>query len=226
MLSGNAFRRTCALVGTTIVGLALTACVMTGEDDYARQQAQASSSAAESAGAQSESTPTGTDLSSGGACSDGEDAYINGEALEVTITGSCGAVRVEGTGITASVENATSVAIRGEGNTVSGTDWDSIQIQGIGLTASVENASDVQINGKNITVDVTTAQSVSLTGDGNKVTAGDVSSAALQGTGLTLTASSIAQTLTVEGTDNTVEWSDGIDKETSASGEGNTLTRK
>lgn len=223
MLLRKTFRGALALVGASAVALSMSACIMTGEDDYARQQEQSSSAASTQ---QAESTPTGVDLSSGGACAGGEDAFVNGADLEVTVTGDCGSIRVEGTNITATVDNATSIAIRGEGNSVTGTEWDSVTIQGINLTATVKTASAVEVNGKGITVNASSVGTINITGDTNAMATGDITAASLQGTNLSLTAAAIAESLTVEGSNNTVTWSGGIDKETSASGENNTLTRE
>lgn len=227
MRSIGTTQRALAAMGALVLAGTLSACILRGDIEASRAQNSSGSATADSSGSDgSAGKPAGRDLSAGGECADGEDAYINGSNLDVAVTGNCGNVRVEGSNIVASIELATSIAIRGESNTVSGQAWDNVVIQGVNLSAETETAGAIETNGKNIDITSGTTGALLITGEGITATTGNVKSIDLTGTKLSVSAQEVAEFIVAEGSNNSVEWTGGIDKENASSGENNVFTRK
>jgi hypothetical protein len=246
----DVLRRVVGVAGIATLSLTLSACVMRGDVNHAETQPAAESSvtdgasgveddeaaaedqeqadsekAEEEAGQQKSSDADGIDFSSGGACANGEDGFIKGLDLEVTLSGTCGTIEIEGANLKIALENANTVAIRGENNTVSGADWDVVVIQGLNITADAASADTIDVNGKDVKFTSKLSRTVLLSGEGIDVTTGDATSIAVAGVKNKVVADTVSESITVEGSNNDVAWTGGISQETSVKGEANSFTR-
>lgn len=85
-------------------------------------------------------------------CSGGGDVDVETDNAEVTITGDCEDIEVDG-----------------DGNTITGGSADSIDIEGDGNTVEAGVVEDVSVDGDTNTVEIDETRAVEVEGDGNTV---------------------------------------------------------
>lgn len=207
------------LVMSAAIALTLSGCIMQGD-----VSALTASDTTDPTPAAID-TPTGKDLTNGGQCEAGQDAFVSGQGLTVEITGACGSIRIEGTDLDVTVANAQAVTIRGENNSVHGDMWDNLVIQGASLKGHVSTVGAVDISGTKIEFESEVSNSVLITGEDVTATVGDTRSVDITGAKNTVTALEIVDFAVVSGTDNTLNWSHGIKKETASEGKNNKFNR-
>ncbi|WP_435299048.1 DUF3060 domain-containing protein [Timonella sp. A28] len=168
---------------------------------------------------------SGDDFSKGGKCTDGQDVVVYTSNTTPKITGNCGSVRIEGTGIKGTVESAQSVAVRGEKNTISGAEWGTVIVEGVGIKVTPKKAQGIEVNGKDVTVDAGTVTTISTAGESLTTTVDKATSVRITGIKQIFTADSIDGELHVAGDDNTVTWKSGIKEANTTEGKGNEFKR-
>lgn len=229
--TADILRKVVGVASIAALSVTLSACVMSGDVNHAENSPEPSAAeetvgnSQDAAAQQPEVGPDGLDLSAGAVCANGEDGFIKGAGLEVSVSGKCGNVLVEGTDLKVTLEDAKTVAVRGENNSVTGANWDVVVIQGLNITADAKATDTVDINGKDIKFTSQGSRTVLISGEGLDATVGDATSIAVAGFKNKVVADTVSDSITVEGSQNDVAWTGGIAEETSVSGEANSFTR-
>lgn len=205
--------RPLAAAGALLVALALAGC-----SSPAPQPSGTSASGSAAGGSR--------EVTTDGACTDGENVTVSAKDASTVITGDCGTITISGTDVHANIDSAKKITVTGSGAVLIGKKWDSVESTAEKTSLNADEISTLTVSGADATVVLSgKAGKITLGGSGGTFNGHDVQDLSVTGDRNAVVLSGALNALTVSGSTNTFNWSSGISVPTSDTGKGNTYTR-
>ncbi|MFZ2239830.1 MAG: hypothetical protein WAV90_09850 [Gordonia amarae] len=165
------------------------------------------------------------DLSGGGTCSAGEDIVIATVGASPIISGDCGTISVSADKVRGNIESAAEVTISGSDVTLLGETWGTVTIEGAGSGTNVDRIDRLTLTAANTRVTGTHIGTATVDGDGGTINTDGIGTLTLNGDRSTIIVAGAIDGLEVHGSNNTVNWSEGVRRPATDTGKSNTYVR-